>query len=225
MQKKVRKQLGSFGRRHASSKVGAAARSLSSQLLQRIPPESRGLVSWCLPASCWAALSIPSSSPGPSYSHIPQCLKRFQENFKRKFALESWGFPIFWTVSRSWSPWCESCLIPRRNLTCFLFSGGSDGSPSYKETQTTFYFFPRINPDLTQNLNPQLDQCESKSPSATQLVRREGKLDDTLKITTTWWGPQRVGSIKTKHEFSKMMFLKEKSRWIKITLEQSIKLK
>ena len=25
-------------------------------------------------------------------------------------------------------------------LTCFLFSGGSDGSPSYKETNVTFYF-------------------------------------------------------------------------------------
>lgn len=210
-----------FKSQHASSK----ARSLSSQLLKRIPPESQGSVSWCLPTSCWAVLSIPSASPGPSYSHIPPVSEIFQENFKKNFALGSWSFPILWTVSRSRSPWCESCLIPRRNLTCFLFSGGSDGSPSYKETQTTFYFFPRINPDLPQNLNPQLDQCESKSPTATQLVRREGKLDDALKITTTWWGPQRVGSIKTKHEFSKMMFLKEKSRWIKITLEQSIKLK
>lgn len=120
------------------------------------------------------------------------------------------------------------CQILGRNLTCFLFSGGSDGSPSYKETKTVSHFLRMKLCTQTHHRIPTLSwtNCESKfrlSPvsHAASKVRKEARR--LFKNNYHSRGdPRESAPIKTKHVFSKMLFLKEKPRWVKITLRQSI---
>lgn len=129
--------------------------NMSSQLMapDRIPNKKGNRVNSCqlvcaLPPF-WTLLGLLPHTPPPP-SPTPLLKKRFSTN------------PLcntkgFWEAKRS-SLYILDPLTPphpqslldismnnprvtnfRNSLTCFLFSGGSDGSPSYKETNVTLY--------------------------------------------------------------------------------------